>query len=71
MISNILLHHKKIIKSYVANAFTLGLEWDIFLFFAGHANCSVGRNILMVFKLQIRDAVEEFGKVTCYLRQGD
>lgn len=55
----------------MAYAFTLGLEWDVFLFFAEHANCPVGRNILIVFKLQICDAVEEFGKVTCHLRKGD
>lgn len=58
-----------IIKSYMAYAFTLGLERDILLFFAVHPNCSVSRHILIIFKLQICDAVKQFGKVTCYLRQ--
>lgn len=58
-------------KSYVASAVTHGLERDIFLLFAEHANGSVGTNILVVFKLQVCDAVEEFAQVTCHLRQGD
>lgn len=57
-----------IIKSYMAHTFTLGLEWDILLFFAVHSNCPVCGNILIVFKLQICNAVEKFGKVMCYLK---
>lgn len=53
----------------MAYAVTLGSEWHMLLFFAGHSNCSVCRHILIVFKLQIGDAVEEFGKMTCYLRR--
>lgn len=55
----------------MACAVTLGLEWDVLLLFAGHSHRSVHGSTLLVFKPQIHDAVEEFGKVTGYLRQGD
>lgn len=53
----------------MAYAFTLSWEWDVFLFFAVHSNGPVRGNILIAFKLQIYNAVKEFGKVACNLRQ--
>ena len=58
-----------IISSYMAYAFTLSWEWDVLLVFAVHSNRPVCRDILITFKLQIYNAVEEFGKVACNLRQ--
>ena len=58
-----------IISSYMAYAFTRSREWDVFLVFAIHSNRPVRRDILIIFKLQICNAVEEFGKVARNLRQ--
>ena len=57
----------RIISSYMAYAFTLGWDWDVLLVFAIHSNRPVCRDILVVFKPQICNAVEEFGKVALNL----
>ena len=53
----------------MAYAFTCSREWDVFLVFAIHSSRPVRRDILIIFKLQICNAVEEFGKVARNLRQ--